>query len=111
MPPRKTRSMHVGLVVVHGEDIFQIVFVGKHVNHPGKNHWHKGSTFGLASLFCMDRAEHAKFGVVAEVFLDFVSGGSAEVSVLMPTHNAERDTLVQLIFSRARSSREHNALQ
>jgi len=106
-----TWSMHVRLVIVHGEDVLQIVFVGKHMNHPGKNHRHKRAPFGLASLFCMDRAEHTEFGVVAEVFLDFVSGGAAEVSVFMPAHHAERDTLVQLIFRRARVSREHDALQ
>src|ERR1700733_6225032 len=111
LSPQPNRSMYVRLVVVHGEDILQIVLVGKHVNHPGKNHRKESATFGLASLFCMNRAEHAEFGVVAKGLLHFVSGGSAEVSVFMPAHHPERDPLVQLVFRRARASREHDALQ
>ena len=68
--------MHVGVVVVHGEHIFHVVFIGKDVNHPTEYHREKGAAFSLAGFFRMDGAEHAEFRMVAKVFLDFLCRGA-----------------------------------
>src|SRR5271154_3580194 len=99
--------MHVGHVVVHREDVFEIVLVWEDMNHPTEDHGKKGAPFGLASLFGMDGTEHAEFGVFAMVFADLVGRSAAEIGVLMPTRDAKRDPLVQLIFGCACADREH----
>ena len=90
--------MHVGYVVVHGEDGFEVVLVGEDVDHPGKKIRVKGTPFGFTGFFGVDGTEHSELGMVTLVVLDLVVRGQAEVDVPVPARDAERDALVQFGF-------------
>jgi len=101
----------VGDVIVHGEDVFQLVLVGEDVDHPGEDDGVECAAFRLAGFGGADGAEHAELWVLAEVLLNAIGRGAAEVNVFVPAYDAERDTVVQLIFGRLRAVGEHDAFE
>lgn len=105
---RRIDSVDVCHVVIHGELVLEVVFVGKDMDHPTEDHGHEGTAFGLAGFCGVDRSEHAELRMTAVVFLHLVCGSGAEVDVLMPARDAQRDTLVELVFTGACTVREHH---
>src|SRR5258708_5952032 len=89
--PSSQGSMHVGLIVVHGEDLFEVARVWEDVEHPGEQIRVEDAPFGFAGVFGLYGAEHAELGMVAQVFLDAISRCFAEVQVPGPALAAERD--------------------
>jgi hypothetical protein len=57
----------MGYVVVHREDVVQVVLVREDVDHPGKDLRKKLAAFGLAGFGGANGAEHAEFWVMAEM--------------------------------------------
>jgi hypothetical protein len=49
-------SMYVGHIVVHGEDLFEVLLVREDVEHPGEHIREEGTPFGFAGLLkvCME---------------------------------------------------------
>ena len=47
-------------VVVHGEDVFHLLFIWEDVNHPREYHGQERSSFRVAAFFRVDRTEHAE---------------------------------------------------
>src|SRR5260370_24594690 len=88
------RSMHVGHVVVHGENIFEIGLIGENVDHPGEQIGVEVSAFGGASLLSVDRTEHAELGMRGLVVASAVFGSKTDIRGAMPTGEAERAALV-----------------
>src|SRR3982074_735330 len=91
-------SMHLGPAVVHGENVFEVRFVRKDVDHPGEHIGVEVSPFGFAGLFGVYGAEHAELGMSGLVVPHAFFRSPADVDVPMPARDAERDALVQLIF-------------
>src|SRR6267143_5879432 len=104
-------SMHVGHVVVHGENLFEVGFVRKSVDHPGEHMGVEDSPFGFADLLGVYGAEHAELGMGGLVVPYAVFRCVADVDVPMPARYAERDAPVQLIFGCVGAGRVHHALQ
>ena len=101
----------MGYVVVHGEDVFQLVLVREYVDHPGEDARVKRAAFGLAGFGGAKGAEHAEFWVLAEILLHAIGRGRTEVFVHVPARNAEWNPVVQFIFGRVRWNSEHHAFQ
>jgi hypothetical protein len=90
--------MHVGHIVVHGENFLEVGFVRENVDHPSEHMGVEDPPFGFAGLFCVYRAEHAELGMGGLVIAYAVFRGLAIVNVPVPARDAERDALVQLLF-------------
>src|ERR1700733_9678150 len=82
--------MHVSDVVVHGELVFQIVFVREDVDHPAEDHRHEGAAFRLACFRRMDGPEHPELGMLSVILLHLVGRRPAEIHMLMPARDAQR---------------------
>lgn len=95
---RSSESLHMSYIVVHGEDFFEVTLIGEDVEHPGEKVRLEGAPFGFTGLFRVDGAEHAELRMRANVFLDSIRRGLAEINVPVPTRDADRDALVQFIF-------------
>jgi hypothetical protein len=80
--------MHVGDVVVHGENLFEVGLVRKNVDHPSEHIGVEDSAFGCAGLLGIYGAEHAELGMGGMVVLDAVFRGPADVDVPMPARDA-----------------------
>src|SRR6266478_1076408 len=82
------RSVHVSHVVVHGENIFEVGFVRKNVDHPGEHIRVENSPFGCASLLRVYGAEHAELGMSGQIVFYAIFRGVAKNSVPIPAKRA-----------------------
>src|SRR5260370_8306232 len=68
------------------------------MHHPVENNGMKLSTVGVAFRLSGDRSLEAGLGIRSHHFLLAALGSGAEIHVLMPLRDAERNALVQVVF-------------
>jgi hypothetical protein len=97
------------VVIVDGPDFGWVGLVGIHVDHPAKDMGEKESAGSVAGFLCMDGAEQAEFCVGTEVGSQLPRGRLAEIHVLMPARDAERNAAVDLVLVGVDAVSVHNA--
>src|SRR5580704_9674989 len=86
------------VVVIGGPDFLWVGLIGIDVDHPSKKVRKELTTGGVAGFLCGDRAEQAELREGAEI-LGLLSGRSlAEIDVLMPAGDAQRNAVVELVL-------------
>src|SRR6266403_4267249 len=87
--PPAFKSMHVGNVIVHRENFFEVRFIRKNVDHPRKHMRVESPPRCRASLFRLDRAEHAELRMRALIVLYLVCRRGAIINVPVPARDAQ----------------------
>lgn len=103
--------MHVCHVIVHREDIFEILLVWEDVNHPGEHIGVEVAACGVAGLLRSNRAEHAELRMRSKILVGLVCRSRAEIGVLVPAGDAGRNALIELLHACMHAGRVHHALQ
>src|SRR5580700_10293213 len=67
----------------------------------------EGSTGGIAGFLRGDRSSQAELGMRCHVFVLSAGGRGAEIHVLVPLRDAERDALIEFVFAHALGSGVH----
>src|SRR5882672_10069677 len=84
--------------------------------HPIKNHWTEFSARSVARFFCGNGAAQAKLGTRSQHSLSpFVvihaGRGCAEIYMLVPLRDAQRNALIEVVFRQTLGCRVHHANQ
>src|SRR6202521_4795630 len=81
------------------------------MHHPVENNGMKLSTVGVAFRLSGDRSLEAELGIRSQHFLLAALWRGAEIHVLMPLRDAERNALVQVVFREVLGGCIHHARQ
>src|ERR1041385_3960095 len=102
--PNRSFSIRATLVAVSvfhlaldRPDRFLRLLVRIHVHHPAEDLGTEGASRLFASFLRSDRTEQAELRVFAEVRILLSLGRGAEIRVLMPLRDAERNARIQLL--------------
>ena len=86
------------VVIIGGPDFLRVGFVGIDVDHPTEEVGTKDAAGRIAGFLGGDRAYETELCIRAEVLVFLAFRRGAEVDVLVPARDAERDAVVQLVF-------------
>src|SRR5882672_7985570 len=96
------------LVVMHGEDLAERVFVRVDVDHPAEDYGLEAAAGGIASILGGNRTLETEL-VPVRVLKSLALGRHAEIRVQMPHGDAQRNAGVELLFGRALGHGVHGA--
>src|ERR1700675_4978700 len=88
----------VRVLAIDRPDPCRVFFERIKMHHPVENNGMKLSTVGVAFRLSGDRSLEAELGIRSQHFLLAALWRGAEIHVLMPLRDAERNALVQVVF-------------
>src|SRR6202521_4281041 len=101
----------VRVLAIDRPDPCRVFFERIKMHHPVENNGIKLSTVGVAFRLSGDRSLEAELGIRSQHFLLAAWWRGAEIHVLIPLRDAERNALVQVVFGETLGSRVHHSHQ
>jgi len=94
-------SVRVAVLTFHGPDAGLIFLERINVDHPVEDDGMEGSARSVAALLSRNRSAETKLRMRTEIFRLAARRCGAEINVLVPLCNAQRNAFVELIFGEA----------
>lgn len=108
--PRGVREFSsVGVLAIDGPDLGGILVEGVEMDHPVEDNGDEFAPGGVAFGLGGDGSFKTKFCVRPPGFAPVAQRGAAEIHVLMPLRDAQRNAPIQIVFGESSRSRIHHA--
>src|SRR5579863_8729934 len=110
---RALQTNLICIAVLPGDrpDAGLIFFKRINVHHPAENYRAEGSAGGIASFLCDDRSSQTELRMRPYHLFAAISRGRAEIHMLVPLRDAQRNARVELLFTHTLGSGVHHTNQ
>src|SRR5580692_7525171 len=109
--PAISESVRVAVLPLDRPDARRILLERIHMHHPVQHDGMERAASGVTGLLRGNRSAKSKLRIRTEAIPPLAKRRHAEISVLVPSRYAERDTRIKFVFSKALRRGVHHAHQ